>query len=90
MVSVNGANTVIPLVQQYNVISASIAAAQQAVAAGAEIQFMHADAQVQGQEMALEAHIPMSSSDSSTILNGLISIWENMQTNLVNQINSIV
>lgn len=87
MVSVAGANNVIPLIEQYNNIATAIAEAQAAVGAGMSI--VNVEAAIVGTSNTLGASIPLTAKDTATVLNGLISIWQAMLDSLASQIEAV-
>lgn len=89
MVSISGVTTAVPLLNEYNALSLAISTAQSAVSANATISFVQASAIINGQTVGLSAAIPLSATDSATILNSLITIWTNMQNSLSTQITGI-
>jgi hypothetical protein len=59
-----------------DLLTASIAAAQQAVALGVTIQSYNATGNLSGSAVPLACTVPMSYTDSATILNALITIYQ--------------
>ena len=89
MVSVAGAISAVSLASEYQVLSQSIAAAQQAIGAGAAMQFLECQAQINNVNATLSAPTPLSPTDTATVLNGLVAIWTAMQAAITAQLGAI-